>query len=49
LLRVIGMMEIPIRWHSGRPQYELVESLSVDRRMICSYLALAAGMAPGGR
>jgi transposase len=47
---VIDITEILIHWHAGRSQYELAESLGVDRKTIRKYLApaLAAGMAPGG-
>jgi len=47
---VIDITEILIHWHAGRSQYELADSLGVDRKTIRKYLgpALAAGMAPGG-
>jgi transposase len=47
---VIDITEILIHWYAGRSQYELADSLGVDRKTIRKYLApaLAAGMAPGG-
>ena len=47
---MIHITEILIHWHAGRSQYELADSLGVDRKTIRKYLApaLAAGMAPGG-
>jgi transposase len=48
--QVIDITEILVHWYAGRSQYELAESLGVDRKTIRKYLApaLAAGMAPGG-
>jgi transposase len=47
---VIDITEILIHWYAGRSQYELADSLGVDRKTIRKYLApaVAAGMAPGG-
>ena len=48
--QVTGITEILVHWYAGRSQYELAESLGVDRKTIRKYLApaLAAGLAPGG-
>ena len=48
---MIDITEILIHWYAGRSQYELADSLGVDRKTIRKYLApaLAAGMAPGGQ
>ena len=47
---MIDITEILIHWYAGRSQYELADSLGVDRKTIRKYLApaVAAGMAPGG-
>jgi transposase len=47
---VIDITEILVHWYAGRSQYELADSLGVDRKTIRKYLApaLTAGMAPGG-
>jgi hypothetical protein len=47
---VIDITEILIHWYAGRSQYELADSLGVDRKTIRKYLAaaVAAGMVPGG-
>ena len=36
---VIDITEILIHWHAGRSQYELADSLGVDRKTIRKYLA----------
>ena len=47
---MIDITEILIHWHAGRSQYELADSLGVDRKTIRKYVAPAeeAGFAPGG-
>ena len=47
---MIDITEILIHWYAGRSQYELADSLGVDRKTIRKYLApaVAAGMIPGG-
>ena len=47
---MIDITEILIHWYAGRSQYELADSLGVDRKTIRKYLApaVAAGMVPGG-
>ena len=47
---MIDITEILAHWYAGRSQYELAESLGVDRKIIRKYLApaLAAGLVPGG-
>ena len=47
---MIDITEILVHWYAGGSQYELADSLGVDRKTIRKYLApaVAAGMAPGG-
>ena len=47
---MIDITEILIHWYAGRSQYELADSLGIDRKTIRKYLApaVAAGMTPGG-
>lgn len=47
---VIDITEILIHWYAGRSQYEIADSLAVDRKTIRKYLApaIAEGLIPGG-
>jgi transposase len=47
---VIDITEILVHWYAGRSQYELADSLGVDRKTIRKYLepAIAAGFVPPG-
>jgi hypothetical protein len=47
---VIDITEILVHWYAGRSQYELADSLGVDRETIRKYLepAIAAGFVPPG-
>jgi transposase len=47
---VIDITEILVHWYAGRSQYELTDSLGVDRKTIRKYLApaIAAGFSPPG-
>jgi transposase len=48
--QVIDITEILVHWYAGRSQYELADSLGVDRKTIRKYLApaIAAGFSPLG-
>ncbi|MFI6637955.1 hypothetical protein ACIBI7_54550 [Nonomuraea fuscirosea] len=47
---VIDITEILVHWYAGRSQYEIADSLGVDRKTIRKYLrhAIAEGILPGG-
>jgi transposase len=47
---VIDITEILVHWYAGRSQYEIADSLGVDRKTIRKYLrhAIADGLTPGG-
>jgi transposase len=47
---VVDITEILVHWYAGRSQYQIAESLAVDRKTIRKYLrpALEQGLAPGG-
>ena len=46
---VIDITEILVHWYAGRSQYELAESLGVDRKTIREYLAAALAAGHGAR
>jgi hypothetical protein len=43
---VIDITEILVHWYAGRSQYELADSLGVDRKTIRKYLAPAVAGPP---
>jgi transposase len=47
---VIGITEILVHWHAGRPQAEIAESLDLDRKTVRKYIepAITAGFTPSG-
>ncbi|WP_147268959.1 hypothetical protein [Sphaerisporangium album] len=47
---MIDITEILVHWYAGRSQYEIAQSLAVDRKTIRKYLApaIAEGLTPGG-
>ena len=47
---MVDVTEVLVHWYAGRSQYEIADSLGLDRRTVRKYTrpAIAAGFAPGG-
>lgn len=47
---VIDITEILVHWYAGRSQYDIADSLAIDRKTIRKYLkpAISEGLTPGG-
>ena len=47
---MVDVTEVLVHWYAGRSQYEIADSLGLDRRTVRKYTrpAIAAGFTPGG-